>query len=164
MPTTKSSTDLYEIQRKVDRIDRRIAGWMRHNGPLLTRVALSVVFIWFGILKPLGQSTATELVTRTVYWVDPAWFVPLLGWWEVAIGVCMLFRPLLRLAVLLLFLQMPGTFLPLVLLPEVCFVSIPFVPTLEGQYIIKNLVLIAAAIVVGGTVRENPVKAVVYSK
>lgn len=164
MPTTKTSTELYEIQLKVDRIDRRIAGWMRHNGPLLTRVALSVVFIWFGILKPLGQSTATELVTRTVYWVDPAWFVPLLGWWEVAIGVCMLFRPLLRLAVLLLFLQMPGTFLPLVLLPEVCFASIPFVPTLEGQYIIKNLVLIAAAIVVGGTVRENPGKAAVYSK
>lgn len=144
-----------DIQLSVDRMDRRIAGWMRHNGPFLTRVALAVVFIWFGILKPLGWSVANELVTRTVYWVDPGWFIPLLGWWEVAIGVCMLFRPLLRLAILLLFLQMPGTFLPLVLLPHVCFVSIPLVPSLEGQYIIKNLVLISAAIVVGGTVREK---------
>jgi uncharacterized membrane protein YkgB len=67
----------------------------------------------------------------------------------------MLIRPLLRLAILLLFLQMPGTFLPLVLLPDVCWVSVPLVPSLEGQYIIKNLVLIAAAIVVGGTVREK---------
>lgn len=158
MQTSTAKSELGEIQQSVDRIDRRIAGWMRRNGPLLVRIALAIVFIWFGILKPLGKSTATDLVTRTVYWVDPAWFIPFLGWWEVAIGVCMLIRPLLRLAILLLFLQMPGTFLPLVLLPSVCFDSIPFVPTLEGQYIIKNLVLIAAAIVVGGTVREKPVQ------
>ena len=144
-----------ELKESVDRLDRRIAGGMRRHGPFLARVALAIVFIWFGILKPLGKSTANDLVTKTVVWVDPGWFVPLLGWWEVAIGVCMLIRPLLRLAILLLFLQMPGTFLPLVLLPDVCFVSVPFVPTLEGQYIIKNLVLIAAAIVVGGTVREK---------
>lgn len=153
MQTDKARSDLDELQQSVNRFDQRIAGWMRRNGPLLARIALAVVFIWFGILKPLGKSTANDLVTRTIYWVDPAWFVPLLGWWEVAIGVCMLIRPLLRLAILLLFLQMPGTFLPLVLLPNECFVSVPFVPTLEGQYIIKNLVLIAAAIVVGGTVR-----------
>jgi uncharacterized membrane protein YkgB len=67
----------------------------------------------------------------------------------------MLIRPLNRLAILLLFLQMPGTLLPLVLLPEVCFAGAVWAPTLEGQYIIKNLVLISAAIVVGGTVRER---------
>jgi uncharacterized membrane protein YkgB len=128
---------------------------MRRWGPSLLRISLAIVFIWFGILKPLGLSTANELVARTVYWLDPAWFIPVLGWWEVAIGVCMLVRPLLRLAILLLLLQMPGTFLPLVLLPDACWVDAPFVPTLEGQYIIKNLVLISAAIVVGGTVREK---------
>lgn len=145
----------YHYLHLLDRADRRISGWMRRNGPPLLRVSLAVVFIWFGILKPLGVSTANELVARTVYWVDPDWFIPLLGWWEVAIGVCMLIRPLLRLAILLLFLQMPGTLLPLFLLPEVCFVHVPLVPTLEGQYIFKNLVLISAAIVVGGTVRER---------
>jgi len=139
----------------LDRADRRIVTWMRRNGHVLLRISLAVVFIWFGILKPLGQSTANDLVARTVYWVDPTWFIPFLGWWEVLIGVCMLIRPLLRLAILLLFLQMPGTLLPLFLLPDVCFVSVPWVPTLEGQYIIKNLVLISAAIVVGGTVREG---------
>lgn len=144
-----------EVAPAIERIDRRIVGWMRRNGFLLVRISLAIVFIWFGILKPFGQSTANELVARTVYWVDPKWFIPFLGWWEVAIGVCMLIRPLLRLAILLLFLQMPGTMLPLFLLPEVCFVKVPWVPTLEGQYIIKNLVLISAAIVVGGTVREG---------
>ena len=70
------------------------------------------------------------------------------------IGVFLLYRPTIRLAILLLFLQMPGTALPLVLLPDVCFTNFPFGLTLEGQYIIKNLVLIAAGIVIGGTVQR----------
>ena len=147
--------DSIPIGPALDRLDRRIVAWMRGNGFMLLRISLGVVFIWFGILKPFGKSAANDLVARTVYWVDPNWFLPVLGWWEVAIGFCMLIRPLLRLAILLLFLQMPGTMLPLFLLPEVCFVRVPFEPTLEGQYIIKNLVLISAAIVVGGTVREG---------
>ncbi len=136
-------------------LDKRIAAWMRRHGHLLLRVSLGVTFIWFGILKPFGISPAADLVAKTVYWFPPEVFVPILGWWEVAIGVGLLFRPLIRVALGLLFLQMPGTMLPLVLLPAVCFTQVPYAPTLEGQYIIKNLVLISAAIVVGGTVREK---------
>ena len=139
----------------LDRIDRSIAGWMDAHAATLLRVSLAVVFIWFGILKPLGYSVANELVERTVYWFDPGWFIPFLGWWEVLIGVTLLVRPWIRVAVLLLLLQMPGTFLPLVLLPDVCWVRAPWAPSLEGQYIIKNLVLISAAIAVGGTVRPD---------
>lgn len=135
--------------------DARLAAWMARNGVFLLRVALAVIFIWFGGLKIVGASPATELVTRTVYWFDPRWFIPLLGAWEVTIGLCMLWRPLIRLSIGLLALQMPGTFLPLVLLPQVCWLHAPWSPTLEGQYIIKNLVLIAAAIVVGGTVNRR---------
>lgn len=138
-----------------EQVDRRISQWMRRNGPWMVRVSLAVVFIWFGALKPFRISPADDLVRRTVYWVDPDWFIPVLGVWEVAIGVCMLYRPLIRAGILLLFLQMPGTLLPLFLLPQTCWVSAPFVPTLEGQYIIKNLVLISAAIVAGGTVRTD---------
>lgn len=137
-----------------DRVDRVIASWMARRGPGLLRLSLGLVFVWFGALKPLGASPANELVARTVYWLPPETFIPILGAWEVAIGLGLLWRPLNRAAILLLFLQMPGTFLPLVLLPEVCWTG-PFAPTLEGQYIIKNLILISAAIVVGGTVRED---------
>ncbi len=140
---------------RIDRLDRAIAGWMSAHGVQWLRISLGVIFIWFGALKPFWLSPASDLVVRTVYWVDPAWFVPVLGWWEVAIGACMLIRPLIRLAILLLFLQMPGTFLPLVLLPDICWTHAPYAPTIEGQYIIKNLVLISAAIVVGGTARER---------
>lgn len=137
-----------------DVADRRIARWMARWGVPSLRWSLGIVFIWFGVLKPLGLSPAQDLVEATVYWVDPALFVPFLGWWEVAIGVGLIVRPLNRAAILLLFLQMPGTALPLILLPDVCFTNPPFALTMEGQYIIKNLVLISAALVVGGTVRD----------
>ena len=137
----------------ISAFDRRVASWMAYYGHRLLRYSLAVIFIWFGILKPLGMSPAADLVAHTVYWFSPDVFVPILGWWEVAIGVGLLFRPLVRVALLLLFLQMPGTALPLVLLPAVCFTEIPFGLTLEGQYIVKNLTLISAAIVIGGTVR-----------
>lgn len=136
-------------------LDRRIAGWMHRNGHFIVRMALAVVFIWFGLLKPLGISPAETLVKNTVFFLPGDLFVSILGWWEVAIGVGLLYRPMNRLAILLLFLQMPGTLLPLVLLPEVCFTQVPFGLTMEGQYIIKNAVLIGAALVVGGTVRQR---------
>jgi hypothetical protein len=78
-----------------------------------------------------------------------------LGAWEVLIGVSLLYRPLIRLGILLLFLQMPGTFLPIVLLPDVVYTVFPYGLTVEGQYIVKNLVIIGAALVVGGQVRSQ---------
>ncbi len=131
---------------------------MEHYGRFFLRISLGIIFIWFGMLKPFGLSPATQLVERTVYWFPPEVFVPILGWWEVAIGIGLLFRPLIRFALFLLFLQMPGTMLPLILLPDVCFTKFPFALTIEGQYIIKNLVLVSAAIVVGGTVRSQEKK------
>jgi len=122
-----------------DIFDRRIASLMDYYGHRLLRISLAVIFIWFGLLKPLGMSPAAKLVTITVYWFSPDVFVPMLGWWEMAIGVCLLFRRTIRLALLLVFLQMPGTALPLILLPNVCFTHIPFGLTLEGQYIIRIL-------------------------
>ena len=145
----------YQLFQKIDRYNIQS---MHKYGSVFLRFSLALVFIWFGILKPLGLSPAQELVEKTVFWFSPDWFFPLLGWWEVAIGIFLLFRPTLRLALLLLFLQIPGTFLPLLILPEVTFTQFPYGLTLEGQYIIKNLILIAAAISVGGTVnlKDSP--------
>ncbi len=114
------------------------------------RISLGIVFFWFGALKIFGESPANDVITKTIYWFDPDIFIPILGVWEVAIGICLLVPSLIRVGLFLLALQMPGTFLPLLLLPEVCFQSIPFNLTLEGQYIVKNLVLIGAAMAVGG--------------
>ena len=124
-------------------------------GKPILRFSLAIIFIWFGYLKVVLDSPAQELVANTVYWLDPKIFIPILGIWEMLIGIFLCFRATIRLAILLLILQMPGTFLPLVLLPDVCFVKFPLILSMEGQYIIKNLVLISAGIVIGGTLREK---------
>ena len=138
-----------------DTIDRRISDTLWRIGVPGLRVALGVVFIWFGTLKLIGTSPALEIVVRTIYWFDPAVFVLILGWWEIAIGLCLAIPPLTRVGIFLLAAQMPGTFLPLVLLPEVCFQGAFWNLTLEGQYIVKNLVIIGAALVLGGLVRGS---------
>ena len=141
---------------RFDPLDRRIAGLLNRYGLRALRVAVALVFVWFGALKMVpGLSPAEDLVKATVFWFDADWFFPVLGVWEVLIGVGLLVRPLLRPALLLLALQMPGTFLPLVVVPEACWTAFPFGLTLEGQYIVKNLVLIAAAFAVGGTARVH---------
>ncbi len=142
--------------KSLNELDIFITKLMSRWGITLLRYSIGIIFIWFGILKPLGLSPAQELVENTVYWFEnPADFVPILGWWEVIIGVTMCIKPLIRFSIFLLFIQMPGTFLPLVLLPNACFTNFPFGLTTEGQYIIKNLIIISAAIVVGSTVRDN---------
>lgn len=137
----------------IDKVDNEITVWMDKYCHIMMRFSLAFIFIWFGALKPLGMSPEIELIKRTVYWLRPELFVIVLGWWEIAIGMSLLFRPLIRVALLLLLIQLPGTFLPLVLLPEICFTSFPFGLTLEGQYIVKNLFLVSASFVIGSKVR-----------
>jgi uncharacterized membrane protein YkgB len=143
-------------RERFDAVDATITSLMdRWSIPAL-RGALGIVFVWFGGLKVVGVSPAADLVAATVYVVPAELFVPVLGVWEVLIGLCLLYRPLTRVGLLLLAVQLPGTFLPLVLLPDVVYVTFPYALTVEGQYIIKNLVIIAAALVIGSTVRDEP--------
>ena len=119
----------------------------------LIRIPLFIIFFWFGFLKIIGLSPAQSLVKDTVYWMPllsaETWTI-VIGWWEVLIAICFLFKKTTFYAMILLFLQMTGTFLPLVILSEVTFQnSNPFLPTLEGQYIIKNIIIIASALIIG---------------
>ena len=119
----------------------------------LIRIPLFIIFFWFGILKVLKMSPATELIIDTVFWMPllsaENWVI-IIGYWEMAIGLCFLNKKTTLIAVILMFLQMSGTFLPLVILPEITFQnSNPFIPTLEGQYIIKNIIIITAALIIG---------------
>lgn len=118
----------------------------------IIRIPLFVIFFWFGLLKPLGMSAAEPLVLDTVNWMpflSPSQWLNVIGWWEVVIGLAFLFQKTTNIALILLFLQMSGTFMPLFLLPEVTFQNLnPFTPTLEGQYIIKNILIIASAMII----------------
>lgn len=144
---------------RIDRLDRAITGWMARWAPGLLRHSLGIVFLWFGALKFFPSlSPAESLAGHTIQvlsrgMITPAVSLPLLATWECVIGLGLMLGRGLRVVLLLLWLQMLGTLTPLVLFPHEVFVRVPFVPTLEGQYIIKNLVLITAGLVVGATVR-----------
>ena len=147
----------------IDTFDKEVTSWMARNGVVLLRVALGAVFFWFGILKFFpAASPAEELAGRTISTltfglVTPAISVPFLAAWETAIGLGLMFGVFLRGTLLLLFLQMSGTLLPLAFYPQEVFLHFPYAPTLEGQYIIKNVVLIAAGIVIGATARGGKI-------
>ena len=121
----------------------------------LVRIPLFVIFFWFGFLKIINLSPAQNLVIDTVYWMPffeaESWTI-IIGYWEVLIAILFLFKRTTLVAMVLLLLQITGTFLPLIILPEVTFQnSNPFLPTLEGQYIIKNIIIITAALIIGGS-------------
>lgn len=148
-----------------DRADVRITNWMARYGVLLLRVSLGLVFFWFGVLKFFpGLSPAQDLATRTMEvltfgLVPPSVSIPVLATWECAIGLGLMFGLFMRGTLLLLFVQMLGTIMPIFLFPNEAFNRIPYAPTLEGQYIIKNLVLVSAGLVIGATVRGGRVVA-----
>jgi uncharacterized membrane protein YphA (DoxX/SURF4 family) len=146
---------------RLEPLDEQITKWLSIHAVPLLRVSLGVVFVWFGGLKLLpGASPAANLVGDTLSAMSfglmpPSVSLPLIGAWEVAIGLGLLSGRFLRLTLLLLALQMFGTLTPLVLFPDRTFQFAPFVPTLEGQYILKNAVLVTGAMVVGSTVRHR---------
>jgi uncharacterized membrane protein YphA (DoxX/SURF4 family) len=144
---------------QLERIDVRLTRWMARNGLTLLRMSLGLVFFWFGFLKFFpGMSPADDLAARTIEVlsggaVQANISLPVLAVWESVIGLGLLFGVFMRTVLLLLAVQMIGTLTPLVLFPDEVFNRIPFAPTLEGQYIIKNAVLISAGIVLGASVR-----------
>ena len=126
-----------------------------NTNDFLIRIPIFIIFFWFGFLKIIDLSPAQQLVKDTVYWMPflsaESWTY-VIGVWEVLIAICFLFKRTTLIGMILLFLQMSGTFLPLLILPEITFQnSNPFLPTLEGQYIIKNIIIITAALMIGRT-------------
>ena len=146
------------IYKYLDPIDKKLTNWMASYGLLILRIGLGIVFFWFGILKFFpGVSPAENLVRNTIYFVNPDFFIPILAAWETLIGIGLITGKYMRLTLLLLFLQMPGTALPIFILPDVVWSSFPFALTLEGQYIIKNIVLIGGGLVLGAPVRGGKI-------
>jgi len=138
------------------RLDALAAGLMRRHGITLLRLALGVVFVWFGTLKVIGESPVEGLVAETVYWLPEEEFVRFLGVWEIAVGVGLLVPVALRLTLLLFWAQMAGTLLVFVVNPDVAFEgNNPFLLTTEGEFVVKNLVLITAGLAIGSTVRRG---------
>ena len=139
--------------------EKKITHWMASHGIDFLRVSLGIIFIWFGFLKYFpGLSPIEDLAVRTTkvltfgLFSDKITYIGL-ATLECLIGVGLLTWKYLKITLILLLFQMIGTIAPVFVFPGEVFNIIPIVPTLEGQYIIKNLIIISAAVVIGGTVR-----------
>lgn len=142
------------IRSTIEEVDGSVSGFLRRYGVSLLRAAVAVVFIWFGALKVVDRSPVADLVEDTVYWLPATEFVRVLGVWEIVVGFGLLVPVALRLTLLLFWAQMAGTFLVLVVHPGLSFQDgNPLLLTVTGEFVIKNLVLISAGLVIGSTVR-----------
>lgn len=123
------------------------------------RLTLAVTFLWFGALKITNDTPVAEFVDNTVNWIpllDGGWFVPFLGVVEVFLGAALLFGRGLRVVLPLLFAHLCGTFLALLTQPEVTFQdSNVLMLTTEGEFVIKNLILLSAVLVLYGAHRRT---------
>ncbi|HEU5475068.1 MAG TPA: DoxX family membrane protein [Actinophytocola sp.] len=116
--------------------------------PLL-RLAIGIVFLWFGALKIANMTPVGDFVGNTLPWFDRDFVVPALGWFEVFLGLALIAGRMLSLVCAALVAHLCGTFLALVMQPSVTFQDgNPLVLTTEGEFVVKNLVLIAAALVI----------------
>ncbi len=147
------------INRDMDRLrsfDRWFSAFLRRWSIPALRTSLAIVFIWFGALKVFGVTPVTDLVASTIYWFDPDWVVPALGVVEIVVGLGLLFQVAMRAVLGLFFLMLIGTFLVLIIQPDVAFKDgNPLLLTVEGEFVIKNLVLLSAGMVIGATVENG---------
>lgn len=137
-------------------LDQRVVELASRYGMPLLQYSLGANFIWFGALKVADRSPVGELVAETVYWVPPRLFVPLLGLWEIAVGLGLVSGRAPRTTLLFFLMQMVGTFLVFVKKPDVAFQGRnPLLLSTEGEFVVKNLILISAGIVIASSVRRR---------
>lgn len=136
--------------------DHAAARFMERHAIDLLRVALAIVFLWFGALKVLGHSPVEDIVKATVFFLPGDAFFVGLGVWEIVIGIGLLVPIALRATLVLFWLQMGGTFLTLLVLPELSFQGgNPLLLSVLGEFVVKNIVLIAAGLAIGSTIRRR---------
>ena len=150
----------------LNQLDAGITAWTARWGIPLLRITMGIVFLWFGFKKFFpGASPADALATNTFGLLTFGIITGsaariILAAWETAIGIGFIFKIFPRITILLFFLQMVGAFSPMVLAfhPDVSSVDpiyqkFPLVLTIVGQYIVKNIVFLAAALVIWADVR-----------
>jgi uncharacterized membrane protein YkgB len=144
---------------KLTRAENALANLAGRIGVPALRITLALTFLWFGALKITNDTPVGDFVASTVDWipgVSGAWFVPFLGAVEVLLGAALLFGKGLRVVLPLLFAHLTGTFLALVTQPDVTFQNgNPVMLTTEGEFVIKNLILLSAVLVIYGLQRAR---------
>ncbi|HEY5980826.1 MAG TPA: hypothetical protein VIT41_14465 [Microlunatus sp.] len=143
------------VVQSLDSIESWIAPALRRISAPLLRGSLALVFVWFGALKVAGVTPVADLVADSVPWLDRAWFIPVLGLVEIVLGAAMMLGRFLAIVSLILVGHLAGTFMVLVMQPELAFQhGNPMLLTTIGEFVIKNLVLASAAIAAAAWSRQ----------
>lgn len=138
-----------QIKTILDNLDRYSSHILRYS--------IALIYLWFGALKLVNLSPAEELVTETLFFLPPQTAILFVGLWEVVTGLLLLHQKTLKYGLILLLLHIPGIFSPLILAPGMLFNRFPHELTLEGHYVLKNLVLLGAALkLVAEELDRNP--------
>ncbi len=152
------------LMERLESLDRTATELAARYGLTLLSVSMGIIFVWFGALKlDMGLSPAEPLIRETISFLPIKFFLPVLAVWEMVIGLGFLTGKFKRATILLLLAQMGGAMSPIILAPDRIFNTFPYSFTLEGQYVVKDLVLISVGIVIWATVRggglsSKPVK------
>lgn len=133
---------------KVKEFEQKIYTLLEEYQDWFLRISLAVIYIWFGILKPFDSSPAADLVANSIYFLPREGFFIFLGIWETILGIMFLIPRFTKVTFWIFILHMGGTFTPFLTLPDTVFIKSPFSLSLEGQYIIKNLILISAGVAI----------------
>jgi len=141
----------HNLKARFLEFDRQMVYYLRKYGHYLHQISIGVLFTWYGLLKPFGIKTTTSILAHTIWLGNKEIMVQVLGYWEILIGICIMIHPLIRVAFALLVLRLPGILIAFFIFPDITFEVFPFVPTLEGQYLLKDFTMFfAAAAIVGG--------------
>lgn len=139
------------MREKFNTADHFLIKIMQQRSISLLRIALGIVFFWFGALKVAGASPVADLIAQTYTFLPAESFLTVLGIWEMIIGIGLIFKITLRTTLALLWIQMLGTFGAAVMTPHLFFTGgNPLLLTVAGEFVVKNIVLITAGLVIGG--------------
>lgn len=117
---------------------------------LTLRVSIGLIFFWFGLVKFFpGVSPAEDLASNTIctltfHMISPPICTIGLAIFESLIGILLIFGKLVKPVLALLFLHMLGTLFTFFLFPDTMFENYPLVLTLQGQYVMKNVIILAS--------------------
>src|ERR1041384_6561752 len=158
--TTSANPTVVPIRQPLDhdpilslvfRLDETLLNILRRWSITALRLALGSIFLWFGALKILGSSPVAVLIQETYSFMPIHVFMLVLGVWEMVIGIGIIFKRALRCVLILLGIHLIGTFTAIWFNPSIFFVQrVPFWLTVDGEFVMKNLVLITAALVIAG--------------
>lgn len=148
------------LRHSFERLDVRAGRFFSAYGITLLRIALGVVYVWFGALKVTDRSPVEDLVRDVAFFTNGGWIVYAMGAWEIVIGLGLILPVALRFTLLMLWVQLAGTLLAFAVVPGRCFQDgNPLLLTTTGEFVLKNIVLITAGLVIGSTVWRNPRRA-----